>query len=400
MSLGLNGKRILLIYDVAYPYTQGGGQKRMWEIAKRLRAHGAYVDWVSFKTWPGNSEVVQQEGINYIGLQGFRGLYAKNGKRRIFEPIEFLWALLRKKIAIDEYDIIWLGQWPILHIFLVILRRKSILAKVYIDWWEIWGLTWFRYSLIAGWAGYLFEKCLLRFITARSNLIIISDKAFECIGRYGEGERQISLIRNGINLQLLEKYCQSNKEFDLVYFGRLKEHKRIDILIEAIHYIKEVYDAEVTLQIIGGGPELSRLKEFARRLSVEHLIYFKGILDDDVLYEQVAKSRIHVNPSTKEGGGSITTLEAFGMGLPVLGFDCIDGIDASLLCEDNGGVLVERISHVNLGDEILKLINDEQQLAKLSKNANSFAQICDWDSIAAQYEKLFLKAVDRGFKTI
>jgi glycosyltransferase involved in cell wall biosynthesis len=392
MSFRLKGERVLLIYDVAYPYTQGGGQKRMWEIAMRLKSQGAQIDWVSFKTWPENSESVQLDGINYIGLQGFKGLYAKNGKRRIFEPIEFLWALLRKKISFNEYDVIWLGQWPILHIFLVILRRNSALNKIYIDWWEIWGLTWLRYSLIAGWAGYIFEKWLLRCIAARANLIIISDKAFDSLGRYSKGAGQISLIRNGINLRLLEKNYRSKKEFDLVYFGRLKEHKRIDILINSIKYMQEFYGVNITLQIIGGGPEMHRLIELTRSLSVENLIYFKGILDDDLLYGQVAKSRIHVNPSIKEGGGSITTLEAFGMGLPVIGFDCVDGIDASLLCEDNGGVLVSNISHVDLGDEIFKLNNDEHRLEKLSKNAHSFALTCDWDRVASQYETLFFKS--------
>jgi glycosyltransferase involved in cell wall biosynthesis len=392
MSFGLKGKRILLIYDVAYPYTQGGGQKRMWEIARRLRCRGALIDWISFKTWTENSETVQLDGINYIGLQGFKGLYSKNGKRRVFEPIEFLWALIRKKISFEEYDVIWLGQWPILHIFLVIHRRNSALNKVYIDWWEIWGLTWLRYSLIAGWAGYLFEKWLLRYIAARANLVIISDKAFDALKKYGKIAERISLIRNGINLQLLEKNFQSKKEFDLVYFGRLKEHKRIDILIDSIKYIQEVYGVNVTLQIIGGGPEMSRLKKLARSLSVENLIYFRGILDDDALYGQVAKSRIHVNPSIKEGGGSITTLEAFGMGLPVIGFDCVDGIDVSLLCENNGGILVSHISHVDLGDEIFKLINDERRLAKLSKNAYSFSLTCDWDSVASKYEILFCKS--------
>lgn len=391
MSFELKGKRILLIYDVAYPYTQGGGQKRMWEVAIRLRSIGVQVDWISFKTWPGYSENVQLDGINYIGLPGFRGLYAKNGKRRIFEPIEFLWALLRKEIAINEYDVIWLGQWPILHIFLVILRLKTGLTKVYIDWWEIWGLTWLRYSLLVGWAGYFSEKWLLSFIISRANLVIISDKAFDSLSRYSKSAGRISLIRNGVNLQLLEKKCQSKKEFDLVYFGRLKEHKRIDILINAIKYVQEVYGTSITLQIIGGGPELSRLKGLARSLLIENLIYFKGILDDDALYGQVAKSKIHVNPSIKEGGGSITTLEAFAMGLPVIGFNCMDGIDQSLLKEDNGGVLVPRTSHLDLGEAIFKLINDEHHLAKLSKNALSFARTCDWDGVASQYKNLFFK---------
>ena len=63
-------KKILIIYDVAYPFVIGGGQIRLYEIAKHLIQNGCEVTWLCFKTWEGKSSFVGDEGIFYVGLEG------------------------------------------------------------------------------------------------------------------------------------------------------------------------------------------------------------------------------------------------------------------------------------------------------------------------------------------
>ena len=82
---------------MAYPFVKGGGQKRLWEVSTRLRKKGYEIDWICFKTWSGD-EVLIKNGIKYIGLPGFKGLYNKNGKRRKLEPLEFIFQLFKSEI--------------------------------------------------------------------------------------------------------------------------------------------------------------------------------------------------------------------------------------------------------------------------------------------------------------
>lgn len=112
----LDQKKILIIYDVSYPHINGGGQRRFWEVARRLLSQGFEIDWICFKTWPEESSVIENDGIRYIGLSGYKGLYQKNGRRRILEPIEFVVALARHKVDLKKYDVIWTGQWPLTHL--------------------------------------------------------------------------------------------------------------------------------------------------------------------------------------------------------------------------------------------------------------------------------------------
>ena len=42
--------RILIVYDVAYPFVHGGGQKRLWEVSQRLLKNNFSIEWICFKT--------------------------------------------------------------------------------------------------------------------------------------------------------------------------------------------------------------------------------------------------------------------------------------------------------------------------------------------------------------
>ena len=132
MSHHQENRRILLVYDVSYPSIDGGGQRRMYEVAKRLIARGYRVDWLCFKTWD-IDDLNKNSEIHYIGLPGYKGLYNDSGSRRYLEPLEFLFALWKSRLELNQYDIIWSGQWPILHLipwsYKKDIQRKLILTK-------------------------------------------------------------------------------------------------------------------------------------------------------------------------------------------------------------------------------------------------------------------------------
>ncbi len=385
--------RILVVYDVAYPFTQGGGQKRMWEVASRLSIHGHQVDWLCFKTWGESDSLLNLQGINYIGIPGFKGLYKKNGRRRILEPIEFLYAMFKNRISLEGYDLVWLGQWPLSHI-LFFLFSKFNKKNIFVDWWEIWGRTWFRYSFTSGWIGYLLEKALLWIICRYANLVVISEKA----DQYLKNDKwisahSVSMISNGINCDALNSLESKPKIFKLVYFGRLQKHKNVDLLIMAVAYIRSNYAIKVNLRIIGNGPEKPNLINLIHKYSLGDIVEIISYTQSDAdFYSLISESLIFVNPSTKEGGGSITTLEAFGLGLPVIGFDCKDGIDSSLLSADRGGFLVNTVSEIALGDAVVHLLSDENLVFTLSQNGKKYSNSCDWNEIAMQYHWLFSRA--------
>ena len=45
--------RIAFVYDAVYPYVLGGGEKRVWEIARRMVARGHEVHLFGMQFWEG-----------------------------------------------------------------------------------------------------------------------------------------------------------------------------------------------------------------------------------------------------------------------------------------------------------------------------------------------------------
>lgn len=386
----LDQKKILIIYDVSYPHINGGGQRRFWEVARRLLSQGFEIDWICFKTWPEESSVIENDGIRYIGLAGYKGLYRENGKRRIQEPIEFVVALARHKVDLKKYDVIWTGQWPLTHLIWWLFCQKFFLgSKLIIDWWEIWGSTWFSYSKSVGWIGFLMERLLLRSLVKRGRLVFISPQSFEQAKQLIQRD-DISLIHNGIDFKLFEEPVVGPRDIDLIYLGRLKEHKRVDLLLHAICYIRTRYGLALSLTVIGDGPEFQRLENLTQDLKISELVDFKGAIASNLeIVGYMRRAKLFVNPSIKEGGGSITLFEAYASGMPAVLFRCKDGVDPSLVVEGKTGTLVSKISLESLGEAIYKIMMDKENLNLMSVYSKDFSSQFDWDLIACQYKAIF-----------
>jgi glycosyltransferase involved in cell wall biosynthesis len=387
----MNKHKVLIVYDVSYPSIDGGGQRRLYEIASRLIDRGEVeVDWVCFQTWKSEEENQKNSKIKYIGIPGFNGLYNKSGSRRILEPIEFLYALHKAKIDYTNYDVIWSGQWPILHLISWSFN-KNIRNKLVVDWWEFWGKTWFSYSKYVGWIGYLIEKFILARITKFSKLVTISNTSQMEIKDLLKSSKNLQLIDNGIDSSLLNEIStKSNKIYDLGYLGRLKDHKRVDLLIKSIKWIEDHKGQKLNLVVLGDGPERNNLENLTHQLEINERINFKGAISSNhKVYTTLAQSKVFVNPSTKEGGGSITLFESFALGLPAIAFECKDGIDPDLIGNNVRGLLVNEVSYQALGESISSLINNKSKLEKMSIMALSYSKKYHWDTIADMYLNLF-----------
>jgi glycosyltransferase involved in cell wall biosynthesis len=384
--------KILIVYDVSYPHTKGGGQKRLYEVAKRLISSNWEVDWVCFKTWNDPDSILNSDGIRFLGLPGYNGLYTKNGTRRLLEPFEFAYSLISYNIDYSKYDVIWSGQWPLIHLlWWNFTWTKFNLKKLYVDWWEIWGDTWLSYSPIFGYFGLIIEKLLMNRLHANANLIYISESgAIQAQNLIGKNNHAI--IHNGIDFNAIRNIPKTHQLYDIVFLGRLKDHKRVDLLLHAIDRLRSSHLPSLQVALIGDGPERHNLEKLTADLNLQRYINFIGeIKDNHDIYKILHQSKILVNPSVKEGGGSIVLLEAFAAGLPAIAFDCKDGIDPKLVGNGHTGILVSPVSADSLALAIMELLHNPNLLESMSMNAAKKAQLFDWQNITDQYIKYFDK---------
>ena len=385
-------KRLAILYDCPYPFIKGGGQKRLFEISQYLLKHDWEVEWYALKFWEG-PEKIRHKGITFNAVGGQSKLYSSDGKRRIWETI-YYGAMIARHIELRRFNIILAGQWPLFH--LIPARFFCLIgqSKLVVDWWEVWGRDqWLKYFGLKGLLGLLLEKIMSRI---SPHIIAITQKGRDQLYDLGVKKDGVTFIPNGIDFEKILNSISKPNKFDLTYMGRLKCHKNLDHLIQVVSLLKEKGDS-MTLQIIGDGPERKALEALVKELNISENVVFHGEIESDIeAYSWMKTARIFVHPSTKEGGGSITVLEANACGLPVVAYRHENGIANELIDEGMNGYWVEEINPKAMETKIRQLLLDESQGQKIKDNSIKNAEKHDWINIGKEYEDYFLKLLNNG----
>ena len=84
--MNINKGRILMVYEAPYPFIKGGGQRRFFEIGKRLAERGWKVYWLTFRNWANNDHILFN-GIKYLSLGRPPRVFNAHGNRTKLFPI-------------------------------------------------------------------------------------------------------------------------------------------------------------------------------------------------------------------------------------------------------------------------------------------------------------------------
>ncbi|MFC1598720.1 glycosyltransferase family 4 protein [Patescibacteria group bacterium] len=164
----------------------------------------------------------------------------------------------------------------------------------------------------------------------------------------------------------------------LVYFGRLSEEKGIFVLLKAMKGF-----ADIPLNIIGDGPLKQEIKDYIKvnkLTNVKLLGYKKG----RELYSQIKKARFVIMPSLWYENNPISVLEAFALGVPVIGAE-LGGIP-ELVKDKNTGLLFKAGDSNHLQQIIADNHDNTELIAKMSQNARLWVnENC---SAKAHYEQI------------
>jgi len=138
--------------------------------------------------------------------------------------------------------------------------------------------------------------------------------------------KKIVVIQGGVDITAAKNYQKStsqiawsNKQFDVVYLGRLHFQKGVMELIDIWKLVLKKLPA-AKLAIIGNGNLESDLKNKIEKLDLQNNIKLFGFLDGQPKYDIFKNSKIVVHPATYDSGG-MAAAEAMAWGLPGVSFD-------------------------------------------------------------------------------
>jgi len=322
---GGNGRvrplRVALVTDAIYPYHRGGKETRTRHLAAGLAEAGLDVHVFTMHWWEGSRERVE-DGVHYHSLCRVYPLYA--GERRsVLEAVVFALACLR--LVTFRCDLIEADHMPHLQLFTIRvvawLRRVPLVST----WHEYWGLEYWReYMGYPGFVAAAIEQVTLRLA---DRLVTPSPETADRLVAQGRSHRDVTVVPNGIDLDAIDAVAPAERGADLLYVGRLIEHKHVEHLLLAVAALARATGTDPsaptsvvgpTCTIVGDGPERARLERDVVRLGIADRVCFLGVLESEAeVFALMKASAVLVLPSVREGFG-IVVAEALACGLPVV----------------------------------------------------------------------------------
>jgi len=143
---------------------------------------------------------------------------------------------------------------------------------------------------------------------------------------------------------------------------------------------------KIRLLIVGDGPLFSQLKNLAIKLNLIKNIIFAGKVEYKLLPFYYAAADIFVHPPYGFEAFGKVIIEAMACGKPIISTYC--GGPEEIIDNYLNGILIEPNNPDKLADVIIQLIQDDQLIKKLIKNAlKKVDTTFSWKIISKKYIK-------------
>ena len=184
--------RIAFVYDAVYPYLLGGGEKRVWEMARRLVARGHEVHLFGMQFWEGE-QTITREGVVLHGVCRPYSFY-RNGRRRIL-PAFIFGVMVFLALFRERFDVVDCQQFPYTSVFGSAAACRISRSPFVITWYEVWGDYWYEYLGRIGAGGKVLERLAAR---VPAHTVAISETTKAGLVSMA-GDREITVLPIGID---------------------------------------------------------------------------------------------------------------------------------------------------------------------------------------------------------
>jgi len=200
------------------------------------------------------------------------------------------------------------------------------------------------------------------------------------------GAKNVEVVPNGIDLDLFSQDLKIKKEkFRIICVSHLKKVKGLGYLIEAMPEVLARFP-QTKLILIGEGPERKNLESQIAKLGLQNKVELKGKLTNRAIPEELQKAEVFVLPSLSEGLG-ISILEAQSCGVLVIASK-VGGI-LDIIEDGKTGILTEPRNPEQIAQAVIKIFSQPEFAQKLIQNAKDGLDKYDWRNIAQKINRIY-----------
>ncbi|CAN5316407.1 glycosyltransferase family 4 protein [soil metagenome] len=304
----------------------GGSERYAWEYAKALQAAGSRVEFITARD-RGQSRRDLRDGIAIRRGGGAFGFYAFAA-----------YSLLRRR---GSLDIVIDPECGIPSFSPLYVKRSTAVVLVVHHVHQEQFTTYFPAPLAR--LGQWLEKVGMRRVYRGRRTVAVSESTRdEMVAQLG-WDAPVTIIGNGTTPapgdladsdDATQEAAFAAKDLDrMVVLGRLVPHKRVDLVLGAIHALRDERP-DLHLDVCGKGPELDRLHGLAADLDIADRVTFHGYVAEETKQAILSRAGLHVCASDIEGWGQVV-IEAAGYGIPTVARD-VPGLRDSIRDGETG----------------------------------------------------------------
>jgi glycosyltransferase involved in cell wall biosynthesis len=373
---------VALVCDTIHPYSHGGREQRYHELARRL-ADQFEVHVYTMHWWDG-PRVYTEAGVTFHAISPLLPLYTGN-RRSIWPALRFAFACLG--LIRCQFDVLDADHMPYFQVFVLravaALKRKPFI----VTWHEVWSRSyWFSYMGWSGLAGWLVERLAMRM---PGEIIAASPHTAQRLRACLGSRARITTVPNGIDLDAIRSTYPDGETRDLAVVGRLIDHKRVDMLLDAVALL-HARGLPVTCRVVGDGPARDALAGHAAGLGIADAVTFNhDVAEQKEVYAFLKAARVFVSPSAREGFG-IAILEALACGATVVTTSAPDNLAQHLAARSARGVICEPDAE-SVATAVERVLGESSRPAAAEYAGDPWLAEFDWDTMAERVREVYMR---------
>lgn len=350
--------------DIRHPEF-GGAEVILYEIFRRYAAAGHRVTFITGH-WPGAPREDEIEGMRIL----------RGGNQYNFNFVAP--AMLKRLLAREPVDLVVEDINKIPFFTPLHQRRAPVLGVVP----HLFGTTVFQQAPLPLACYVYFWERFIPLVYRNCRFSVLSDTTFADLQRRGIRADRLRVIRGGLDHDFHRPPERGGRapEPVILYLGRVKKYKRIDLVIEALPAILARVPA-AQYWIVGDGDYLPSLRRLVASRGLEAHVRFLGYQGGAEKYATLERTRVLVYTSPKEGWG-LSVIEAAALGIPSVASNS-PGLRESVRDEETG-YLVPHGDVGALADRIARLLADDALWWRLGRRGMEWAAEFTWDRSAGE----------------
>jgi glycosyltransferase involved in cell wall biosynthesis len=370
--------RVCIVYDCLYPWTVGGAERWMRNLAEALARDGHDVTYLTRRQWPAGEEP-RVDGVRVLAVSREEPLYGPDGNRTIGEPLRFGRGVLRHLLRHGRrYDVVHTASFPYFSLLAAALARPLGRYALVVDWHEVWSAAYWRDYLggARGRAGRAVQR-----LCARVPQRAFSFSRLHAARLEAEGLRGEVTVLEGEYAESLERPEVTPAEPVVVFAGRMIPEKRAPAAARAMVRAADRVPG-LRGELYGAGPEHGRVLE---AIGGDERMRAPGFVAHEELERRLRSALCLLAPSSREGYG-LVVVEASARGVPAIVVAGEDNAATELVQDGVNGFVAASADPEELAEQVVRVW--EAGPAMRERTADWFAANAQRLSMGASIERV------------